>query len=295
MPSTPWKGNTRPSRGLPSPYGPNRASAWRHAWRMEVVPPILLYNTGSRAQDSETKAVHTPRRRVAPPAAERDGREPRGIPKLNPVKALKPVQRHRFCPRKQTRWAISRRARISSCAGSSSKTYPSAWSMAESGPQRPTDAPGQSRGLVGGIAIGRVESCIVRHPPRPVTLRRHPLRPLRPERRQGPGLGQGPSAGAPIAYGPRTVRLNARGCRPSVGPAPPSPGGRRRPGQDDAVADGLHPYAGGRFGSRARLGAKIRRKVTATEMAEAPAEPSPPVIASAASPARPLRPLPERL
>lgn len=190
------------------------------------------------------KTVHTPRRRVALPAAERDGRDPRGIPKLNPVKALKQAQRHRFFPRKQTRGAISRRAGIASCAGPSSKTYPPAWSIAESGPQRPT------------LDMAR---------------------------------------GAPIAYGPRTVRLHARGCRPSVGPAPPRQGGRRRPCQDDAVADGFHPYAGGRVGSRARLGAKIRRKVAATEMAEAPAEPSPPVIASATRPARRPWPLPERL
>ena len=48
----------------------------------------------------------------------------------------------------------------------------------------------------------RVAVRIVRRHPRPGCLHRHPLRPRRPDRRQGPDLGHGPSAGAPIAYGP---------------------------------------------------------------------------------------------
>ncbi len=123
--------------------------------------------------------------------------------------------------------------------GSSSKHIRQRGAMAESRPQRPTDEPGQSGDLMGGIAVGRVAALIVRHHPRPGCLHRHQLRSLRPERRPGPDLGRGPSAGAPerLSHTDRTVRLNVRG------------------GMQDA----------GRLAPRGRLGAEIRRKIAAVK------------------------------
>ena len=239
--------------------------------------PYTTLQYRSTRQDSETKTVRTPRRRVAPPAAERDGRDPRGIPKLNPVKALKQVQRHRFFPRKQTRWAISRRARISSCAGASSKTYPSAGSHGReraSAPNRRawtirrscwrhrcawrSESSGVIRGQVActGIHCGRVALTDARGLTLDMARQRERL-----------------------SHTDRTARLNVRGGRQALGrPRAFEPGREaRRLCQDAAVIrmPAASPLAGAWERKSAALVRRSKRGPT----------PLPSVIASAASPA----------
>lgn len=195
------------------------------AWKSFT--PILLYNTGPRARDSEMKTVRTPRRRATPPAAERDGRDPRGRLKLHPVPALQQGQRHVFCHRTRTLgyFATRRNIRLRRIITENETVSAEPWQRADrSAQQTSLDKPE----TLWAASLGRVEARIVRPHPRPGYWRRHPLQPLRPERRAAwPWLW--PASGR-TAYRIRTApRASTCGvaCMPPVGPAPASQGWRR--------------------------------------------------------------------